>query len=516
MPYQNVPAELTGKMDDCVQKVMARGMEKERAIAICYASIVGKEQKSMDESTTLKAEWDVAYINDLPDSAFLYISPGGEKDEDGKTVPRNLRSFPYKNTQGNVDLPHLRNAIARIPQSDIPNDKKASLQERARDILTREQEGESEKGIASRVWDAIVDTLSTTFKVGARHNLKDNEMVQGIHDHAVSLGATCKVVKQADGSYRWVLISSSAYQDRDGEIVSQKALEADVARADAEKDYGPLLWWHESRLPLGDADFNATHGPMLIESGTFKSGAVAVGLKEHEAELGGSIAFNHPMTEPDKEGVFNTVRRFERSILPKEKASNLFTRFSVKESTDMDKEKVDSLKDKIGDEAVSAILQSAEAQTKQADAAGVRRKEEQPDGAASTAPPAADTAPVTQTTTPEAIAQAIATALAPIEAEFTGLKAALGEQAQAKATAEVERQKAVDAQTAKVTALEAQLGEAQKSLKELQGDLPRGVVKGYRASQDDSTITKDETLKASIPQADPLADFINTFAMGGK
>ena len=431
MPYQNVPAELTGKMDDCVQKVMARGMEKERAIAICYASIVGKEQKDMDESTILKAE--------------------------------------------------------------------------------------SDKGIASRVWDAILETISTTFKVGARHSSKDNEMVQGIHDNAVALGATCKVVKQADGSYRWVLISSSSYQDRDGEIVSQKALEADVARADTDKDYGPLLWWHEPRLPLGDADFNATHGPMLIESGTFKSAAVALGLKEHEAELGGSIAFNHPLTEPDKEGVFNTVRRFERSILPKEKASNLFTRFSVKESEDMDKQKVDSLKATIGDEAVAEILQSAEAQTKQADAAGVRRKEEQPDGETSTAPPAAT---VTQTESPEAlaqvIAQAIATALAPIEAEVTGLKAALSEQAQAKATAEAERQKAVDAQAAKVTALEAQLGEAQKSLKELAGDLPRGVARGYRASQDEATVTKDERLKASIPQADPLSEFINTFAMGGK
>lgn len=379
---------------------------------------------------------------------------------------------------------------------------------------------EPDKGIALRVWDAILDTISTTFKVGARHSSKDNEMVQGIHDNAVALGATCKVVKQTDGSYRWVLISSSAYQDRDGEIVSQKALEADVARVDAEKDYGPLLWWHEPRLPLGNADFNATHGPMLIESGTFKSTAVALGLKGHEAELGGSIAFNHPLTEPDQEGVFNTVRRFERSILPKEKASNLFTRFSVKEHTDMDNQKVDSLKAMLGDEVVAEILQSAEAQTKQADAAGVRRKEEKPDGVASLAPPAADVTPPMQATTPEAlalvIAQAMATALAPIQAEVTGLKTALNEQAQTKAASEAERQKAVDVQAAKVTALETQLAEAQKSLKELTGDLPRGVARGYRASQDDSTITKNETLKASIPQADPISEFLNNFVMPAK
>lgn len=58
------------------------------------------------------AIWSTAYVNDLPDSAFLYISPGGKKDGEGKTVPRSLRHFPYKNSEGNVDLPHLRNAIA--------------------------------------------------------------------------------------------------------------------------------------------------------------------------------------------------------------------------------------------------------------------------------------------------------------------------------------------------------------------------------------------------------------------
>ena len=363
--------------------------------------------------------------------------------------------------------------------------------------------------------DRFLGRIAAAFKVGARHNLKDNEMVQGIHDNAIALGATCKVVKQSDGSYRWVLISSSAYQDRDGEIVSQKALEADVARADAEKDYGPLLWWHEPRLPIGDADFNATHGPMLIESGTFKSAPIADKFKAHSDTLGGSIAFNHPLTEPDSEGVFKTIRRFERSILPKEKASNLFTRFSVKES-DMEKEKLDALKAIVGDDLAEQVIQAADAQEKQADAAGIRRKEDQ----AAIDVPAADVAPVTQTTTPEAlaqvIAQAIATALAPIQVEVAGIKETLADGEQAKAKAESERQKAVNDQAAKVTALEAQLTEAQKSLKELTGDLPRGVARGYRASQDEATITKDERLKASVPQADPISEFVNSFVMPAK
>ncbi len=85
------------------------------------------------------ATWTTAYINDLPDSAFLYIEPGGKKDEDGRTTPRSLRHFPYKDSEGNIDLPHLRNAIARIPQADIPEGKKKQLQERARAILAKQE-----------------------------------------------------------------------------------------------------------------------------------------------------------------------------------------------------------------------------------------------------------------------------------------------------------------------------------------------------------------------------------------
>jgi len=63
--------------------------------------------------------WTTAYVNDLPDSSFLYIAPGGTKTA-GKTDGAH-RYFPVKDASGKVDLPHLKNALARIPQaSSIP------------------------------------------------------------------------------------------------------------------------------------------------------------------------------------------------------------------------------------------------------------------------------------------------------------------------------------------------------------------------------------------------------------
>jgi hypothetical protein len=58
-----------------------------------------------------RAALSSATINDLPDSAFAYIEPGGKKDNDGKTVPRSLRHFPVH------DEAHARNALAQASKS---------------------------------------------------------------------------------------------------------------------------------------------------------------------------------------------------------------------------------------------------------------------------------------------------------------------------------------------------------------------------------------------------------------
>ena len=65
------------------------------------------------------ALWSSAEINNLPDSSFAIIEKGGKKDEDGKTEPRSLRHLPYKGPDGKVNLPHLRNALARLSQTKL-------------------------------------------------------------------------------------------------------------------------------------------------------------------------------------------------------------------------------------------------------------------------------------------------------------------------------------------------------------------------------------------------------------
>ena len=54
-------------------------------------------------------DWTTAYINDLPNSAFAVVEPCADERKDA-------RHLPYKDASGEVDLPHLRNALARMNQ----------------------------------------------------------------------------------------------------------------------------------------------------------------------------------------------------------------------------------------------------------------------------------------------------------------------------------------------------------------------------------------------------------------
>lgn len=90
---------------------------------------------------TRAAEWSSKFINDLPDSSFGYVAPGGKKDATGRTVPRSLRYLPYKNEKGEIDLPHLRNALSRLPQTSLPANVKASIKAKLEKVAQENLKG---------------------------------------------------------------------------------------------------------------------------------------------------------------------------------------------------------------------------------------------------------------------------------------------------------------------------------------------------------------------------------------
>ncbi len=91
------------------------------------------EAEKIISDELLGAKWTREFINDLPDAAFAYVEKG-KKDESGKTVPRSLRHFPHHDSsvkngdeKDSLDMPHLRNAMARLSQSPTGEHAKQHL-----------------------------------------------------------------------------------------------------------------------------------------------------------------------------------------------------------------------------------------------------------------------------------------------------------------------------------------------------------------------------------------------------
>ncbi len=111
------------KVDLLENSIVTLGMNEQAVITgvKALADIKALIEAGLLSADDFKAEWTAAYVNNLPDSAFAVILPGGEKDSDGKTTPRSLRKLPHHAASGKLDMAHLRNAMSREPQTDMPD-----------------------------------------------------------------------------------------------------------------------------------------------------------------------------------------------------------------------------------------------------------------------------------------------------------------------------------------------------------------------------------------------------------
>lgn len=100
-----------------------------------------EEMIKMDEDIEM-AKWDRKYINDLPDAAFAYIEPCYGKTTDNKNarhLPHHNKNVKNPNENDTVDIPHLRNALARVNQIKpiCPNTNRETAIKKARAHLLK-------------------------------------------------------------------------------------------------------------------------------------------------------------------------------------------------------------------------------------------------------------------------------------------------------------------------------------------------------------------------------------------
>lgn len=231
--------------------------------------------------------------------------------------------------------------------------------------------------------EEIDDPMLATMAARANEDLQpEYERIRAQKPHAKRKEFT--VFKDAAGRDRWAAITTTAYQDKDQEWISRKAIRAVVAAGDSGAPRGPLRFWHVPGLDLGDCDYQAAlgDGRMLLESGTFRSKAAArIGQEAARRGYQMSPGFVHTRQEP-RGGVFDSIALFERSFVPPGRASNPYTRLLTKEIRMLTPEKRKEFEQLAGDDEGMALLKElltrAETTTKAADQAGAVYKDAPP------------------------------------------------------------------------------------------------------------------------------------------
>lgn len=423
-----------------------------------------------------KVAWTAAYVNDLPDSAFAYVEPGGKKDAGGKTVPRSLRHFPFKGAGGKVDLPHLRNALARAPQSP--------------------------------------------FGPKAMPKLRAAAEAAGVGKYAKEIWGAFTAFKDLAGAWRWLSVTTNKFKDLEGEIFTEASHKHAVAHADAEKDYPELRLWHVPKSEIGQADFVDYLDGFILHSGVFSDEAVAEKLSKLKG-LAVSHGFEYRPGD-EKDGVYEWYRTFEVSVLPAEWAANIYTDFAVEEkeaSMPLTTEKRKFLVGVIGEERVAHIEEHLGEVSKDLEGSGVEFKdlteaveaeEKTPtdEPATDTKEPAAEdkATPVTMENMGEHVQAAVASALEAAIAPVTKLIEDMQKSFDEKATADEARLKALESTD------EEKIAAALSPSRKAPGD-------GERPSQSKGTEVSEEEAAAAgasteEPAPGPVDGYVEMLTQG--
>ena len=192
-----------------------------------------------------------------------------------------------------------------------------------------------------------------------------------------------RILKQANGLYRWFSISSNNIKDRDGETIRLKALQADVARTRMFGDDSHLRFYHIPYDIGGAPDYRAIVDGMLVESGEFYDEPVAKTIAEycdaHPEGLDGtgwgvSIGYKG---NSDQEAAYDSTLIDERSLLALSKAANEWTLFGVQNAMTISPDQQKALDTVLASDELVGIVETsiaAKEKSKMADGAGVVRK----------------------------------------------------------------------------------------------------------------------------------------------
>ena len=339
-----------------------------------------------------KATWTQSYVNSLPDSSFLHVE-SGEQDEAGRTIPRSLRHFPYRGAGGDVDLPHLRNALSRLGQTETGT----RAGERWLTAALRERLAARARRILEEQQKSVLDKVKEWFGLGRKKR-----------------GNSFTVWKEGE-DWRWLAVYSNKFRDRDDppEILAEASHKEFMGAVDAgEWRHPELQLWHVPGSKVGRADMLAyDNRGFSIAAGTGEPEIMETLSKQKDSGVSHGMPKSEIEYDNDDSSVIVRYRSSEISVLPRKAAANELTGFVVLEDDmALSEEKQAYLTEILGEERLDSIMEHIEGLAKEAKDQGLEYKEtEDPEG-----DPAAEEEPqedppdyVTRDEVAEAVGQAL-------------------------------------------------------------------------------------------------------------
>lgn len=188
------------------------------------------------------------------------------------------------------------------------------------------------------------------------------------------------VQKDLNGNWRWMASFTNNFKDRDGEIISEKALDGYLERVNSGLTPMPELWLgHIEGTKHGQADMVFGVGSFVTAVGSFDGTPEAEKAIEFYKKNASKVALSHGFTFPSwglKDGIYDVVNVFEISVLPAPLvASNPFTEFEVNNMKQISPEQQTALSLVFGKDKVDTIIESRRQQSEEIKAAGVAFKD---------------------------------------------------------------------------------------------------------------------------------------------
>jgi hypothetical protein len=154
-------------------------------------AIANKNKKTPPE------KWSDDYIKSLPDSSFLYIERGGDKDSQGRTSQNN-RHFPVKDDKGLYDASKLREVLTEAGKVDLPISVLKSLKQTVATLLAKIDAGANLEDVSKEFADAPLENIVLEEKAVELEELKTKvaELTTELETAKASIADKDKLIKE--------------------------------------------------------------------------------------------------------------------------------------------------------------------------------------------------------------------------------------------------------------------------------------------------------------------------------